>query len=178
VQRDELDALTDYLNDHLRWMAAAGATIAAIPAVTPHICAPALAKIAPLPLVDIVDATRAALHRRGLKRVSLMGTRFAMESRFFGRIDGVEIVLPPPADVAFIHETYMGIVSSARTAPAAVDRLRHIARTMIDRDGVEAIVIAGTDLSLAFDEESAGFPALDCARVHLDALVEAMLRST
>ena len=30
----------------------------------------------------------------------------------------------------------------------------------------------GTDLAVIFDEETAGFPCIDCARVHIDAIVE------
>ena len=37
--------------------------------------------------------------------------------------------------------------------------------------GLERVILAGTELSLAFDEATCGFPALDCARAHLDAIV-------
>jgi aspartate racemase len=37
---------------------------------------------------------------------------------------------------------------------------------------VEAILLAGTDLAVIFDEETAGFPAIDVARLHIDAIVE------
>ncbi len=175
VSRKSLDELAAYLGDHIRRMADAGATIAAIPAVAPHICAPILARLSPVPLVDMIDAVRAELRARNLKRISLMGTRFVMESGFYGRLDGVEIVPPAPHDLTFIHDAYMGIVSAGRIAPADVERLRQIARAMIERHHVEIVALAGTDLALAFDEASAGFPALDCARVHLQAVVAAML---
>jgi aspartate racemase len=46
------------------------------------------------------------------------------------------------------------------------------------KQGTEAIVLAGTDLFLAFDGHDCGFPTMDCARVHIDALVrESMKRS-
>jgi aspartate racemase len=53
--------------------------------------------------------------------------------------------------------------------------LRTIARRAITRDRLEAIALAGTDLAVAFDESSAGFAAIDCARVHIDAIVKAMM---
>jgi aspartate racemase len=36
--------------------------------------------------------------------------------------------------------------------------------------GAEAIVLGGTDLFLAFAGQDCGFPVLDCAEVHIDAL--------
>jgi hypothetical protein len=43
---------------------------------------------------------------------------------------------------------------------ANVKTLRQIASTICRRDGVEAIVLAGTDLTLIFSEASAGFPTV------------------
>lgn len=37
------------------------------------------------------------------------------------------------------------------------------------------VILAGAELSLAFDEATAGFPALDSGRVHINAIVEAAL---
>jgi aspartate racemase len=36
---------------------------------------------------------------------------------------------------------------------------------------VEAIVLGGTDLFLASDGEDCGFATLDCARVHVEAIL-------
>ena len=44
---------------------------------------------------------------------------------------------------------------------------------MIARDGVHAILLAGTDLSSVFTaEEPPPFPYLDCAAVHIDAIAK------
>jgi aspartate racemase len=36
--------------------------------------------------------------------------------------------------------------------------------------GVEAIMLGGTDLALAFNEQTAEFPLVDCAGIHVDAI--------
>jgi aspartate racemase len=53
--------------------------------------------------------------------------------------------------------------------------LRRIAADLQRRDGVEAILLAGTDLAVIFDEATAGFPAIDVARLHIDAIVERLV---
>ena len=60
----------------------------------------------------------------------------------------------------------------ARPTPTDAAGLRRIAAELQRRDGVEAILLAGTDLAVMFDETTAGFPAIDVARLHIDAIVE------
>jgi aspartate racemase len=36
---------------------------------------------------------------------------------------------------------------------------------------VDAIVLAGTDLALIFNETNTDFPHVDCARVHIQAIM-------
>jgi len=39
---------------------------------------------------------------------------------------------------------------------------------------VDAIVLAGTDLSLIFDQSNTEFPNVDCAKVHIQAILREM----
>jgi aspartate racemase len=120
-----------------------------------------------------VSEVAEAIRLRGLKRVALFGTRSTVESHMFGRL-GVDVVMPKPDEVDFIHNTYLDVLYD-RSTPAQIDRLREQAHTLIGRDGVESVLLAGTDLSMVFDETSAGFPTIDCARVHIDAIVRRLL---
>jgi aspartate racemase len=53
--------------------------------------------------------------------------------------------------------------------------LTAIAQTLRQRDGVDAIVLAGTDLSLLFNEANTSFPHLDCAALHLQRIIRGLL---
>ena len=46
----------------------------------------------------------------------------------------------------------------------------------MNNDRAEAIVFAGTDLALLFNEANTDFPAVDCAALHIDAIMKAALR--
>jgi aspartate racemase len=76
-----------------------------------------------------------------------------------------------PEEVAFIGQAYQRILDGRIDAMDA-DSLRQIAAKLQRRDGVELVLLAGTDLTAMFDEASAGFPCLDVARLHIDAIVE------
>jgi aspartate racemase len=166
--------LAAYLADLLSKLKAAGATIGVIPAMTPHICADELLPITPLPIVNLIDVVRAELAERDLKRVALFGTRFVVESDLFGRLDGVDVVRPKPEEITFIHDTYTQLARTGSATPQQSDQLIATARTLCDRDGAEAIVLAGTDLATLFNESNTPFPHLDCARAHIRAIMRAI----
>ena len=170
AENDDRPGMARYLAGLISSLAAGGAEMAAIVAITPHICAPELTAISPLPLIDIVTEVAGAIRTRGLKRVALLGTRFTVESRMFDRL-GVDVIMPKASEIEQIHNAYMDVLQD-RSTPTQIDGLRHVARTLIARDGAEAVLLAGTDLSMVLNEDEAGFPTVDCAAVHIKAIVK------
>jgi aspartate racemase len=172
VRAGKLDELAGYLADFIERLSRAGAAAAVLPAVTPHICLDALTKRSRLPLINIIEPTAAVLRARQIRRVALFGTTFTMEGSLWGLLKDVEIVKPRADEIAFIGGAYQRILDTQKADAADADRIRAIALELQRRDGVETILIAGTDFTLMFDEATAGFPALDMARLHIAAIVE------
>ena len=172
VRDGRLDQLADYLAGFIERLERAGAQAAVLPAVTPHICIAELTPRIKLPLINIVDAIGSELRKRRLRRVALFGTTFTMQGSLWGQLSGVEIVKPQPDEIAFVGRAYQRILDTQRGHDEDTQGLRRIAADLQRRDGVEAVLLAGTDLAVIFDEETAGFPCIDCARVHIDAIVE------
>lgn len=174
VTAKDLDGLARYLAGLSAETAAGGAELTAIVAATPHICASQLGAISPLPLIDMLAEVRQAVNARGLKRVALLGTRFTIETRLFGCLEGIETIMPEAGQIETIQDLYKEFVER-RGSDAKTDELRRIARAFVSRDGAQSVLIAGTDLSNVFTEANAGFPMIDCARVHIDAIVRRLL---
>jgi aspartate racemase len=53
--------------------------------------------------------------------------------------------------------------------------LRILAFRLIEREQLDGVILAGTDLSLVFNESNTDFPHVDGARVHLDAIMRELL---
>ena len=166
VEAKDRAGLAEYLNGYLRRMQAAGAELAAIPAVTPHFCIHELVATSPLPIVSIFDPLRGELARRATRRVAIFGTRFVIESDFFGALADVEIVRPKPDEIDLVHTTYVELAAAGKGSPEKREKLAAVAKSLVERDRVDAIVLAGTDLTLVFDESTAEFPCVDCAAAH------------
>jgi len=171
VRAGERMKLAQYLAELIGRLRAAGGEVAVIPAVTPHICAPELTEISPLPLINILTATDEALAARALRRVAVFGTRFSIETGLFGQITRAEIVRPQPAEIDLIHTIYMHLAESGTGSDVERQELSALARRLIDRDHLDGIILAGTDLSMIFEERNTDFPHIDCSRVHIEAIM-------
>jgi aspartate racemase len=170
--------LAAYLAELLQRLSSAGARIVAIPAVTAHICMAELVELSPIPLVSLPAAILREIQIRQLKRVALFGTRFTMETRMFGQLPGVEVVVPRADEVDFIHAAYVQIVNAGCGTEEHCQGLRAIAHAVCERERVEAIVLAGTEFSLIFNEGNTDFRHIDGARVHLAAIMRALVTET
>lgn len=167
----DLPGLAEYLAGVVARLQGAGATVAVLPAVTPHICIDQLTALATLPIVDLLAVVAAEVRHRGLRRVALFGTRFVIESDLFGRLGEVEVIRPRPDEIALINDTYVSIAGSGRATAAQHAQLTSVAHRLCGEDGVDAVILAGTDLSLVFNDSNTGFPNLDCAGAHIRAIM-------
>jgi aspartate racemase len=163
--------LASYLADLVGRLKAAGAEFAVVPAVAPHMAIAELVEISPLPIISMIAELRRELAARRLTRVALLGTRYVIESRLYGQMENLEVVMPQPEEIDYIHSTYFQIVDAGAGTAEQRDGLARLAHKFIERDGAQAIVLAGTDLTLVFNEANTDFPSVDAARVHLDAIV-------
>ena len=175
VAAGRIDELADYLAGFIEELRDAGAHFIAIPAVTPHIAVGPLTQRTSLPIINMLEVTAKGLHDRGYSRVALFGTRFTIESELFGALGAIDVIAPSPQEVDEIHRIYLELATTGHTSAAGVAALRNTARAISRRDRIDAVVLAGTDLSLIFDEDNAGFPAFDCASAHLTAILDRAL---
>jgi aspartate racemase len=152
-------------------LVAAGAECVVVTSIAGHFCIDAFKAVSSLPIVDMISEVGRAIEKRGLKRIGILGTRTAMETRLYGGVTSAEIIPPSGNDLDDVHDAYVtmaasGVVTAAQRAvfTAACQRL------LRDRN-VEAIMLGGTDLALVFNERTTEFPLVDCAAIHVEAIV-------
>ena len=112
----------------------------------------------------------AALAKRKLRRVGLLGTRTVMQSHIYGAIPSLEVVLPQGDDLDATHAAYAAMANAGRVTDKQRELFFSVGGDLFRNHAAEAIVLVGTDLCLAFDGRDPGFPVIDSAQVHIDAL--------
>ena len=159
------------LIDRLR---AAGAACAAITSLGGHFCFPETQAISPLPLVSAVAPLDAHFEQQGLRRVGLLGTEVVMRTRLFGQLERTEAVAPA-GDLTELGLVYQAIAVSGACTVEQRAMLIEAGRRMVEDQGAEALVLAGTDLNLAFDGADPGYPVIDALDVHVAVLADLAL---
>src|SRR5262245_34354015 len=88
-------------------LAAAGARVAAVTSMGGHFCVGELEAISPLPILNAIPAVKAEIGRRKLSTVGIIGTRMVMETRLYGGIPPVRIVVPEGELFEQVHKAYV-----------------------------------------------------------------------
>jgi aspartate racemase len=152
-------------------LVAAGAGCVAVTSIAGHFCIDAFRVASPVPVVDMISEVRQAIEKRELKRVGILGTRTVMETRFYGGVASAEIIPPSGQDLDDVHHAYVAMAASGVVTEAQRLVFSTVSQKLLKKKGVEAIMLGGTDLALAFNQQDTAFPLVDCASIHVDAIV-------
>lgn len=148
----------------------AGCDCAALSSLGAHFCFDELAALSPLPLVSAVTPLDAYFVEQGIKRVGLLGTRVVMRTRLYGQLAHTE-ALALDDEIETLGQTYQEVAVAGTCSASQQDLFLDAGRRMIAA-GADAIVLAGTDLNLAFDGQDPGYRVVDALDVHVALLAD------
>jgi aspartate racemase len=179
VDTGDLSGMGDFLLEAIGKLARAGADFGIISANTPHIVFDEVAPKSPIPLISIVEATRAAAKMQNLKRLALIGTRYTMQANFYPNVfarEGIELLAPDSHDQDYIHDKYMNELVPGRFLADTRAGLLAIVDRMKTTSDIDGVILAGTELPLILrDPIHKGIPFLDTTKIHVEAAVAHML---
>ena len=176
LEANDLVSLVHYFRTELERLALAGADFGLLTANTAHIVFDELAQVSPIPLISIVEATAHHARELGLQRLGLIGTRFTMQANFFPQTfqrRQMEICVPNRDEQDFIHEKYFSELVKGVFTDDTRQRLLAIIAAMKDRDGIQGVILGGTELPLILRGTDAGsLPFLDTTDIHVRAALQ------
>src|SRR6476619_2022085 len=174
LDANRLDDLADYLATGVEALVRAGADLGFIAANTPHLVFDEVQRRSAIPLLSIVRATADRAKALGLRKVGLFGTGFTMRAAFYPiefERAGISVVTPREPERDYIHGKYIGELLKNQFLRETSGEIVRIARRMKAEEGVEAIVLAGTELPLLLRGAEAEVAFLDTTVIHVDAIV-------
>lgn len=68
----------------------------------------------------------------------------------------------------------MGWRPAGRAHKEKHEKLTDLTKTLVRHNRVDTILLAGTDLTLLFDESNTDFPHVDCAALHIETILKAL----
>lgn len=151
VSANRLAEVTDYLAGEVNRLASAGAELGLLSANMPHIVFDQIQRRSRIPLISIVEAACEEAQARGLRKLLLMGIRFTMQSSFYPEVfskRGIELVAPNPEEQDYINEKYTGELLKGIILPETREALLKIVERLKQREQIQGVILAGTELPL------------------------------
>lgn len=166
-RREEQAVVYARLIDRLK---AAGADCAAITSLGGHFCFDETVARSSLPLVSAVEPLDAFFAAEGIGTVGLLGTRVVMRTKLYGQLERTRAIALED-EIESLGHLYQDMAVAGVCDPATRDRFLDAGQRLVDR-GAEAVVLAGTDLNLAFDGQETGYRVIDALDVHVALLAD------
>jgi aspartate racemase len=174
IEAKDWVGLTDWLLIKVVSLHKAGAEFAVIGANTPHIVFDAVSSRSPIPMLSIIDETRKNAKKRGFKKLGLLGTKFTMESDLFMKPFGdneMAVVVPDKEDQALIHYRLFSEIELGIIKDSTREELLSIAKKMIARHSIDALILGCTELPLILNKDEFGIPFLNTTAIHAQSIV-------
>lgn len=173
VEEQRWEHLAAMLTSKLTSLKDAGADFAVISSNTPHIVFDRVLSQSPLPLISIVEVTLETAKRMGAKKIGLLGTKFTMQTNFFGERfsrDGITVVVPNAQEQQFIHDKLLKEIELGIIKDETRSALLNIIERMKERDNIEGAILGCTELPLILADNDASIPLLNTSAIHVEAI--------
>jgi aspartate racemase len=172
-------AAGEQLAQAARSLQAAGADFLVLCTNTMHKVAASIEAAVTIPLFHIADPTAEAIKEAGYTRVGLIGTRFTMEQDFYlerlRQRHGLEVLVPDLPGRELVHRIIYEELCLGRVVPASREIYRQVMAEMADQ-GVQAIILGCTEISLLVGATDASVPLFDTTAIHARGAAEWALR--
>lgn len=176
---EDWDSMELELAKGLRVLHSAGADFAVIATNTMHNLYHKLDGRNILPLLSLVDATGAEVKKAGIKKVGLIGTKFAMNKPYYREglaKYGIKVIVPDEGDqkevgrVIFDELSYGVLKDESRQNYLAImDRLK--------KNGAQGIILGCTEIPLLIKQEHTKIPVFDTTTIHAEAAFQHAIKS-
>ncbi len=167
---DKRQAQAEVFAGHLKQLAAAGCDIGMITALTGHFCFEQTRQLSPIQLVNGVEVIDRHCLEQGIKTLGLLGSPPVLNTKLFGLLSASEVVVPQTG-LDELGKAYMEVANAGFCTEDNRLKFFQAGSSMIENQGAEAVLLAGTDLGLAFNDHTPDFRVIDALELHVIELV-------
>ena len=171
LERNDVDAQVQIYNRLTDRLASAGAECVVVTSIAGHFCIDTFKENSPLQVIDMLTEVDEAIRVRELTRVGILGTRTVMETRFYSGISTAEVIAPNGSVLDDVHAAYVSMAAAGHVTSPQCAVFDSACEWLIHEAEVDAIMLGGTDLALVYKGGQTQFPVVDCAAIHVDAVV-------
>ncbi|PKG22642.1 aspartate/glutamate racemase family protein [Niallia nealsonii] len=164
-----------YLTDAVQKLESVGADFVVICGNTPHIVFEQIQQKVHIPMISIVEETYLKAQDLKLEKIGLIGTKFTMENDFFRRpfsSNNIEMVVPNQSEQEYIHRKIVEELENGIVNNETKKGFLSIINQMINRDGIQGIVLGCTELPMLIKKEDLNIHSLNTAEIHINKIID------
>lgn len=176
LENNDIDSQVEIYNRLTNRLASAGADCVVVTSIAGHFCIESFKQSSSLEVIDMLIEIDETVRNRGLKRVGVLGTKTVMETRFYSGIKTAEVIIPEGSTLNDVHTAYVSMAATGHVTNDQRAVFDSVCDWFIDQSEVDAIMLGGTDLALVYQEGQTQYPIVNCAAIHVDAIVRTATR--
>jgi aspartate racemase len=176
-QAERWDDVATVLADAARGVQAAGADMLLMCTTAFHMVADQVEAAVDIPLVHLADVVATACKDKGLSKVALIGTAFAMSRPFFrDRIasHGLEVLVPDESRHDEVNQIIYGELVHGKVLDESRDKVVAVIEELWD-DGAQGVILGCTELELLVKQADSELPVFPCTTLHVEAALNRAL---
>jgi aspartate racemase len=175
LMNGQTEELINYLAEAVQNMKNIGCDFVVMSANTPHIVFEQVQQKVQVPMISIVEETYKKAEELGLERIGLLGTKFTMESDFFKKpfiSNQKDIVVPNPLEQEYIHKKIVEELENGIVNNETKKEFLNIVTQMINRDGIQGIILGCTELPMLIKNEDLNIHQLNTTEIHVNKIAD------
>jgi aspartate racemase len=152
----------------------AGADCILIATNTMHKVADEVTRHLHVPLINIIDATAAALKARHAKKPLLLATRYTMEDGFYAERmarNGLALMTPDHLGRVIVHDVIFNELCAGHVSEASRKRILDIIAAA-KADGADSVILGCTEICMLIEPSMSPLPVFDSTAIHAAAAVD------
>ncbi len=168
------DLVAQGLSEAAHKLELAGADFIIIATNTMHLVFDQVQARVSVPMLSLLDAVGDAVLARGLERVGLLGTRFAMEKGFYQdalAARGIKVLVPDAADREIVNQVIYEELVAGRIREESRAGYLSIIDRLAER-GAEGIILGCTEMPLLVAQSDVALPLFDSTVIHAEAALQ------
>lgn len=165
------DAQADIFATHLSQLYRAGCDIGVITALTGHFCIAQTSRLSAIPVLSATDLIDSYCTRNDIRALGLLGGPSVLDTHLFGLLKSTKTIVPA-LDRGVLGTDYMQMAMEGHCNTQTAERFIAAGQAMVSDQGADAILLAGTDLGLVFDNQPVGYRVISALDIHVDGLLD------
>lgn len=170
------DEIGDILSKVAKTLESAGADYIVIATNTIHKVAEHVQESISIPLIHIADTVSEKIHKNGIKKVGLIGTKYTMTEDFLrNRIksNGIDAVVPKEKyEIDEIDRIIFDELCKGEIKATSKEYYISVINKMIEEEGIEGVILGCTEIEMLLKDGDVSVPLFDTTQAHIDAIVD------